>query len=226
MRLPPHSISQLLPSPITIIATSTAPPKIQQRADQPAICHGQGCLSVPHAAATSTPPAPPTLRDNTETTTVSVTETIHIWTTIISWRTAYDTVVAATSFNTIATSVSTITQSVTIRERVNVTMPVTVTAPAPTVAKIAPTLEPVQGKKGLQTGDVVSIVLGVIMVVLVAVMWFLIRRFYRMYRAERVLRKQVQTEGTELKQGVRNTNLGGEHVGDVKDKEEWENFNI
>ena len=105
-------------------------------------------------------------------------------------------------------------------------MPVTVTSPAPTVAKIAPTLEPVQGKKGLQTGDVVSIVLGVIIVVLVAVMWFLIRRFYRMYRAERVLRKQVQTEGTELKQGVRNANLGDEYVGDVKDKEEFENFNI
>lgn len=105
-------------------------------------------------------------------------------------------------------------------------MPTTVTAPAPTVAKIAPTLEPVQGKKGLQMGDVISIVLGVIIIVLVAVMWFLIRRFYRMYRAERVLRKQVQTEGTELKQGVRNANLGGEHVGDVKNKEEWENFNI
>lgn len=29
-------------------------------------------------------------------------------------------------------------------------------------------------------------------------MWFLVRRFYKMYRAERVLRKQVQTEGTEL----------------------------
>lgn len=39
---------------------------------------------------------------------------------------------------------------------------------------------------------------GVFILFLLALMWFLVRRFYKMYRAERVLRKQLQTEGTEM----------------------------
>ena len=35
---------------------------------------------------------------------------------------------------------------------------------------------------------------------LLIAMFFLVRRFYRMYRQERVLRKQMQTEGVELKE--------------------------
>ena len=39
---------------------------------------------------------------------------------------------------------------------------------------------------------------GVFILFLLALMWFLVRRFNKMYRAERVLRKQLQTEGTEM----------------------------
>ncbi len=44
-----------------------------------------------------------------------------------------------------------------------------------------------------------AIVSGVINLLLVVVMFVAVRRFYRMYRAERVLRKQLQTEGVEMK---------------------------
>lgn len=46
--------------------------------------------------------------------------------------------------------------------------------------------------------EVLAIVFGVTILVLLVVGCWLVRRFYRMYRAERVLRKQVQTEGTEM----------------------------
>ena len=46
--------------------------------------------------------------------------------------------------------------------------------------------------------QVLSIVFGVFILILLALMWFLVRRFYKMYRAERVMRKQMQTEGTEM----------------------------
>ena len=45
---------------------------------------------------------------------------------------------------------------------------------------------------------ILSIVFGVLILFLIALMGFLVRRFYRMYRAERVMRKQMQTEGTEM----------------------------
>ena len=112
---------------------------------------------------------------------------------------------------------NTVTQPVTLTEKVDVTIPVTVTAPAPTLAQTTHTPAPVQEKKALQTGDIIAIVLAIIIVILLGVMYFLTRRFYRMYRAERVLRKQVQTEGTELRQGA-----GAGFPADVKDKEEWE----
>ncbi|KAL2036730.1 hypothetical protein N7G274_010525 [Stereocaulon virgatum] len=222
MRLISNYPRQLvLPSPITIIATSTAAPALPKRADQPAICHGQGCLSVPSPpppppppATTTPPPAAPTPRDNGGPATITEQVTIHVWTTIISWRTAYNTVVGVTSFNTIATTTTTITQPTTVTQKVDVTIPVTVTAPPLATTSSAP--EPVQTKKhALQTGDVIAIVLAVIIVILLGAMYVLTRRFYRMYRAERVLRKQVQTEGTELR-------AGNGVPADGKDGEEWE----
>ena len=58
-----------------------------------------------------------------------------------------------------------------------------------------------------------SIVFGVFILFLLALMWFLVRRFYKMYRAERVLRKQVQTEGTEMP--AMRMAVGGEERGVV-----------
>lgn len=46
--------------------------------------------------------------------------------------------------------------------------------------------------------QVLTIVFGVVIVFLLAMMYWLVRRFYKMYRAERVLRKQLQTEGAEM----------------------------
>ena len=43
-------------------------------------------------------------------------------------------------------------------------------------------------------------------------MWFLVIRFYKMYRAERVLRKQIQTEGTEMPAMRMAVNEGETHV--------------
>ena len=47
---------------------------------------------------------------------------------------------------------------------------------------------------------------------LIALMCFLVRRFYKMYRAERVMRKQMHTEGTELPPMKMAVNEGETHV--------------
>lgn len=59
---------------------------------------------------------------------------------------------------------------------------------------------------------ILSIVLGVFVLLLLALMGFLVRRFYRMYRAERVLRKQLQTEGTEMPETRMAVSEGETHV--------------
>lgn len=46
--------------------------------------------------------------------------------------------------------------------------------------------------------QVLSVIFGVLVLFLIVLMWFLVRRFYKMYRAERVMRKQMHTEGTEM----------------------------
>lgn len=53
---------------------------------------------------------------------------------------------------------------------------------------------------------------GALILFLIALMWFLVRRFYKMYRAERVLRKQMRTEGTELPPMRMAVNEGETHV--------------
>ena len=52
--------------------------------------------------------------------------------------------------------------------------------------------------KPVSASEVLAIVSGVMNLALLVAMFFLVRRFYRMYRQERVLRKQLQTEGVEL----------------------------
>lgn len=54
-------------------------------------------------------------------------------------------------------------------------------------------------KKPVSASEVLAIVSGLTNLALLLAMFLLVRRFYRMYRQERVLRKQVQTEGVELK---------------------------
>ena len=51
----------------------------------------------------------------------------------------------------------------------------------------------------MSASGVLAIVSGIFNLALLLVMFFLVRRFYRMYRQERVLRKQQQTEAVELK---------------------------
>lgn len=59
---------------------------------------------------------------------------------------------------------------------------------------------------------VLSIALGVFILFLLALMGFLVRRFYKIYRAERVLRKQLQTEGTEMPEMRMKVNEEETHV--------------
>ena len=53
---------------------------------------------------------------------------------------------------------------------------------------------------------------GLFILFLIALMWYLVRRFYKMYRAERVMRKQMQTEGTEMPSMRMPVNEGETHV--------------
>lgn len=70
----------------------------------------------------------------------------------------------------------------------------------------------------MSTAGVLAVVSGVMNLALLVVMFFLVRRFYKMYRGERVLRKQTQTEGIELRgsKGAGGVGGGGEK------KDEWE----
>ena len=63
---------------------------------------------------------------------------------------------------------------------------------SPPVSAVADVTKPVSAS------EVLAIVSGVMNLALLIAMFFLVRRFYRMYRQERVLRKQLQTEGVEL----------------------------
>ena len=56
-----------------------------------------------------------------------------------------------------------------------------------------------QQKQGLNAGDIVAILLGVLVCVMAVGGFLMYRGLSRKRREERVLRKQLQTEGTELK---------------------------
>ena len=75
---------------------------------------------------------------------------------------------------------------------------------------------PQQQKGGLHTGDIVAILLGVVVVLMAVGGFLMFRGLSRKRREERVLRKQLQTEGTELKDGKDGDGLGGSEM------QEWE----
>ena len=74
----------------------------------------------------------------------------------------------------------------------------------------------VQQKGGLNPGDIVAIFLGVVVCVMAVGGFLMYRGLSRKRREERVLRKQLQTEGTELKDGKDGDGLGGNEM------QEWE----
>ena len=74
-----------------------------------------------------------------------------------------------------------------------------------------------QQKGGLNAGDILAILLGVLLVVMAGGGFFMYRGLSRKRREERVLRKQLQTEGTELKSGDAKDGDGL----DGNDMQEW-----
>ena len=140
----------------------------------------------------------------TDEVTVFVTETIETTTSIFD--TSFIHVTHTVTNNSTSTMPITVTETQTVIPK---TAHSTVSLPTP----VCPTLPGhALGKKHIDPFQVLSIVLGVFTVILIALMWFLVRRFYKMYRAERVLRKQVQTEGTELPPMRMAVNQGEMHV--------------
>ena len=136
---------------------------------------------------------------NTVFSTIFINQTItsHLLTTI--WSTRDITHTQSITF----THNMTMTTSIPASEPTNLSASKTVHL-SPTKAEVSETAAPsatpvVAPKHHLSTLATVGIVFGVLALLglLVAVL-FLVRRFYRMYRRERVLRKQLQTEGNEL----------------------------
>ena len=143
---------------------------------------------------TPPPPPPPVTVTITSVSTSTSTSVISVSTTTINvtvTETDYGNVVTDTKIFTTAIPTTAMT---TITHNDTVTLPPT--QARPTHVSDAPAVADV--KRPASASEVLAIVSGVANVVLLLVMFFLVRRFYRMYRQERVLRKQVQTEGVEL----------------------------
>ena len=87
-----------------------------------------------------------------------------------------------------------------------------------------------QSKKQISPAAIAAIIFGLLTLTLTVLMVFLVRKFYMMYRAERVLRKQAQTEGNELRKMNGEVVVGGTTVVDrpakalwgLKRKDSWE----
>lgn len=69
----------------------------------------------------------------------------------------------------------------------------------------------------MNAGDILAILLGVMLVAMAIGGFFMYRGLSRKRREERVLRKQLQTEGTELKSG---DGKDGDGLGG-NDMQEW-----
>ena len=142
---------------------------------------------------TPTPPPPPapapvtvTITSiSTSTSTSLITTTVNVTVSNSYYLTNTETVTTAIPTTSLATTFTNHT----------VTRPPT--QAAPTQASDASAAA--DAKKTVSASEVLAIVSGVTNLVLLLAMFFLVRRFYRMYRQERVLRKQIQTEGVELK---------------------------
>lgn len=145
------------------------------------------------------------------TSTFFLNTTITIQTTIISTVTStQNQTITQQIISMIPTSVI---RSVTATNDVTKSVPLSISATAkaslplkaagtssPSASATAkPVVAVSQHQKALSPGAIAGIVLGVLgfLALLVGIL-FLVRRFYRMYRKERVMRKQLQTEGNEM----------------------------
>ena len=145
-------------------------------------------------------------KDNT------VTETQHVTETIFSTVFINETTTLRIATTIWSTRDITVFQSTTLTQNMTTTMPLTVPASSlsatkagvsiPTKADLSATASPTPSavlQHHLPTVAIVGIVFGVLgLLGLVVAGLFIVRRFYRMYRRERVLRKQLQTENTEM----------------------------
>ena len=131
------------------------------------------------------------------TNEVTVYVTVTIETTTSIFDTSFIHVTDTITHTSATTTPTTITKTQTLITSTPVGLTTTATTlPTPSCSGPATTHGPEE--KHIDRFQVLSIVFGVFILFLLALMWFLVRRFYKMYRAERVMRKQIQTEGTEM----------------------------
>ena len=87
---------------------------------------------------------------------------------------------------------------------------------------VAPTCSSVPARKNqLSPATTVAIVLGLFILVLLAAMVFLVRKFHKLYKAEEMLRKQAQIETKELKEAYGQNPRAGTTVVDRPSKGMW-----
>ncbi len=197
---------RLVPRSLNYILHPTPTPNLKRAVPAPA-CHGGGCLDVPLPAATTAcsgdacgikakaaAPAP------TVTITQSITIHVNVTEYQTSWLTAYDTIISTVQHNNTITVTQTATQNVTSKLTEMQTATVTQMLDTKTNSTVPVTAQQ-QQKGGLNAGDILAIVLGLLLVVMAVGGFFMYRGLSKKRREERVLRKQLQTEGTELKSG-------------------------
>ena len=130
----------------------------------------------------------------TDKITVFVTKTIETTTSIFDTTYIHVTDTITTTLTSVKPT--TITQNQTVTQSQSI----------PTITTLIPQSTPscstipahVFVEKHIDPFRILSIAFGIFILLLLLLMWFLVRRFYKMYRAERVMRKQIQTEGTEM----------------------------
>ena len=116
--------------------------------------------------------------------------------------TAYDTVLSTVQHNNTITITQTETQNLTSKLTEMHTATVTATQLLDTKTNsTVPVPAQQQQKGGLNAGDILAILLGVLLLAMAVGGFFMYRGLSKKRRDERVLRKQLQTEGTELKSG-------------------------
>ncbi|CAF9914716.1 MAG: hypothetical protein ALECFALPRED_009679 [Alectoria fallacina] len=135
------------------------------------------------------PPPPPPLPATVTITSISTSTSLITSTINVTVNTTY----YVTDTETFTTAIPTTSLTSTIT---NGTMTIHPTQAGPTNVSDVSAVADV--KKPVSASEVLAVLSGVTNLALILAMFFLVRRFYRMYRQERVLRKQVQTEGVEL----------------------------
>ena len=136
------------------------------------------------------PPLPPAPSPATVTITSVSTSTSLITTTV---NVTVSNTFHVTDTETFTTTIPTTSLTTIIT---NGTVTIHPTQAAPTYVSHVSAIADV--KRPVSASEVLAIISGVTNLALLLVMFFLVRRFYKMYRQERVLRKQIQTEGVEL----------------------------